>query len=93
LHSEFTHTKHKTHNFDFYHRDGMALFVPAVLASLLVLALVVVALLDAIASVVVVVLFYLSVCYFALILLPIVALLDDIASVVVVVLLLLSNSL
>jgi hypothetical protein len=52
----------------------MALFVPAVLASLLVLALVVVALLDAIASVVVVVLFYLSVCYFALILLPIVAL-------------------
>lgn len=43
----------------------MALFVPAVLASLLALALVVVALLDAIASVVVVVvLFLLSVCYF-----------------------------
>jgi hypothetical protein len=43
------------------------------MASLLVLALVVVALLDAIASVVVVVLFLLSVCYFALVvLLPII---------------------
>ena len=72
----------------------MALFVPAILAYLLVLALVVIALLDAIASVLVVVVFYFSVCSFALILLPIVALvLDDIASVVVVVLFLLSNSL
>ena len=44
----------KTHNFDFYHHDGTTLFLPAILA------LVVVALLDDIASVVVVLLCLLS---------------------------------
>jgi hypothetical protein len=58
---------HKTHNFDFYHHDGTALFLPVILVSLNVVALLALALLAAFVSVVAVVLFLLL---FALCLLP-----------------------